>query len=242
MTNALDLMTENSHAILSFVGLFCSAAGTLIEKIAPGHRRDIRGSLVVVAMIGFAIAMVGTVQQSQENLAQKQQIGPLVEAAQTTAPSPTQDVNARLDQIQAELQAIKSRGVNAPNPAAAQPTQDANARLDQIQAALQAMQASDGSNRDAASAEPAPEQYYVQLASDASPEVLSAYGARLRRLYNLSDGFTGLVDKHDGANRYRLAFGQHLDKETAQRYLRIANNLGLSPTGQLASIELQPQP
>jgi hypothetical protein len=208
--NLLDFIKENLNIILSVVGLFCSAAGSLIEKVAPAHRRGVRGALIILAIVGFIVAAVGTVQQSEENRAQKQQIGPLMEAAQTTQDPSSQDIDERLDQIQAELR------VNAPT-------------------------GSDKRRVATASSKPA-EHYFVQIDSDASPEALRTYADRLQRVYNVSGNFAGVVETRSGsASRYRLAFGQHLDRATAQRYARIADSLSLCPPGHVATIEPQPQ-
>jgi type II secretory pathway pseudopilin PulG len=206
----LHYINESSSVVLSIAGIFCSAAGSLIEKVAPEHRRGVRVALVVLAIIGFASTAVGTVQQTAQNSAQKQQIGPLMEAAQTAQEPSAQDIDVRLDEIQAELRPNASSGVEN-HETAAIPSKSER------------------------------QEYYVQIAADASPEGLKAYAAKLQTAYNVSSSFTAVVEIPSAPNRYRLAFGQHLDKATAQRYMRIADSLGLCPGSQTASIEPQPK-
>lgn len=198
---------DNLNIILSLAGLFCAAAGAIVEKLAPEHRRGTRAALVILAVIGFVVTAIGAIRQDADDRAQKQQIGSLMEAPQGTEEPVDKDLDARLDQIQAELSATKPAAV---------------------------------SKRMAMAPSKPAQEYFVQIDSDASPETLRTYADRLQRVYNVSGGFAGVVETHTGANRYRLAFGQHLDKATAQRYARIADSLSLCPPGHVATIEPQP--
>ena len=207
----MDFLRENLNILLTISGLLVAAVGTIVEKLAPEHRRGTRAVLVLLAIAGFGVTACGAILQEQDDSTQKQQIGTLMEAAQA---SQTKELDARLDQIDSDLRAMappreELHRYTPPAPAPPPP--------------------------------PAAQEYFVQIAADSSAERLDTYAARLQRTYHVSASFAGVVEMRSGSNRFRLAFGQHLDKATAQKYVGIANSLGLPPSGQSASIQPQPK-
>lgn len=210
----MELLKENLNVILTILGLFVAAASTIVEKLAPEERRGTRIVLILFALVGFGVTAWGTILQNRDDDDQKQQIGILMDNTGTPL---TKDLDSRLDQIDADLHAMAPAGGAHRTVVPTQTTPSPS------QAAQNA------------------QEYFVQIASDKTPDNLNVFASRLQRTYDVSSDFAGVVNTHSGPDPYRLAFGEHLDKATAEKYKSIANKLGLPPPGQSASVQLQPQ-
>lgn len=209
-----EILKENLNVILTILGLFIAAASTIVEKLAPEDRRGTRAVLVLFALVGFGVTAWVTILQNRDDSDQKQQIGTLMD---NSGSSLTKDLDSKLDQIDADLRAMA-------------PTGEARRTIVPLQTAPSPSQSAQNA-----------QQYFVQIAADTTPENLNVFAARLQRTYNVSSDFAGVVNVHSGAVPYRLAFGEHLDNATAEKYKTIANKLGLPPPGQFASVQPQPQ-
>ena len=138
-----------------------------------------------LAIAGFVVTALGTVKENADSLTQKQQIGSLMEAAQSAEEPSAQEIDTRLNQIQTELSE----------------RQHARAEWRQLAATAEVLIIRSIS---------------CNWPKGSSPQAMEAYAAKLQKAYNVSDRFTGIVTLPSTLNRYRLAFGQHLNQATAQ--------------------------
>lgn len=203
--------------------MLLAALGSIVEKLAPEEKSVTRGVLVAVALIGFGLATWGAIRQDQS--VKKQQADTAAAEAATAqrekqlfdqlrASLNAENVEAKLGVIEQDLQQLlpKPPAIRMENPKGLSPVQSAG---------------------------PA-EQYFVQIAADTSQARLQPYVEKLRKKFNITDDFVGIVRIPNSSAPYRLAFGQHLNKPDADKYAQLANSLNLSPPGQSAMVERQP--
>jgi hypothetical protein len=198
----MSFIGENFNVVLAITGLFFAAAGTIVEKLAPPHRRITRSILVVIAVVGFLITAYASWLQESANRKVEAQIGQLIDPNGGVL----SDVAAKLARIDAEVRTI-APAHTAQTPEAPAPPKD---------------------------------EYFVQIEASSSAESLESDMRRIQKTYNLSSDFVGIVNI-PGPFPYKLAFGQHLDKLTAEKYASVANNLNLAPQGQSAYVRVQPK-
>jgi hypothetical protein len=83
-------------------------------------------------------------------------------------------------------------------------------------------------------------QFFVRIAADNSRERLQPFLNKLQNRFGEESGAV-ILNPRSGSKLFKLVWGQHLDRATAEQRLKAANGLGLPPKGQSAEIEPEVQ-
>lgn len=207
----MHFIHDNLNVVLMIAGLLFAAVGSIVEKLAPEHRRGTRATLITIAIVGFVVTAIAAYRQELDSRKQK-------EATDTA----NKQIGQLMDPNQGFLREFYTH-------------------LARIEDQLHNLSPQHGAVTATVPSAVGAEQYFVQIAADRSREPLEPYVGKLQRKFNLTGDFVGIVDIPSSTYPFRLAFGQHLDKATAMKYAGIANNLNLPPPGQTASVQQQPQ-
>lgn len=208
----MHFIGENLDIVLAISGLLLAATATIVEKLAPEHNRSARTVLVLVAIAGFGVTAFASFRQDRQNAKQQQTVDGL-----------NKQIGALVDP---DHGAVK----------------DINDRLSEIARDVDSLLPKPALQTHGVAAAPAGgDQYFVQVAADTSKDRLDPYAMKIQRTYNVSADFAAVITVHGSKMPYRLTFGQHLDKATAQKYAEVASSLGLPPGGQSAQVVAQPK-